>query len=377
MALRKTLTYRLYNITKISSSPLTPVATPTIESIIPQHPFITTFRRDYLNASGSSDDRKCLGFFRRFLQERALVQSVASAEKSPRPSRMFGDSKLMKKLREMKMNGNRSVGIDGLYPPTSTILEMKPEPPKEEKEKEILNKITIEDAKKLLRFSQLEMLKTKLRQIPQHCISYDEFVKICVENSGSEQGLGFAKMLDDSGSVIVLGKQVFLRPEQVAKAIEGILPLSIPQPNDPRYKELEKMEKEKMEIDKQAVALVRKELWAGLGFMVIQTAGLMRLTFWELSWDVMEPICFYITSIYFMLGYSFFLRTSKDPSFEGIFESRFAAKQKRLMKKKNFDLEKFIALRKACYPVSSEPPSGSVKSFEAASNRTPVRAFDN
>lgn len=116
------------------------------------------------------------------------------------------------------------------------------------------------------------------------------------------------------------------------------------------------MEKKKAEIDRKAVAQVRRELWCGLGFLVMQTVGFMRLTFWELSWDVMEPICFYVTSIQVMAGYFFFLRTSKDPSFEGFFESRFAATQKRLMKLYNFDLDRFNELRRAC-PLPSPPPS--------------------
>uniref|UniRef100_A0A3Q7F0F6 Calcium uniporter protein C-terminal domain-containing protein n=1 Tax=Solanum lycopersicum TaxID=4081 RepID=A0A3Q7F0F6_SOLLC len=79
----------------------------------------------------------------------------------------------------------------------------------------------------------------------------------------------------------------------------------------------------------------------------------MRLTFWELSWDVMEPICFYVTSFYCMAGYTFFLRTAKEPSFEGFYQSRFVAKQKRLMKVRNFDLERYNELKRACYPQST------------------------
>ena len=53
-------------------------------------------------------------------------------------------------------------------------------------------------------------------------------------------------------------------------------------PNDPRLKELEEMEKQKVEIDKKAVILVCQELLGGLGFLVLQTVGFIRLTFWEL-----------------------------------------------------------------------------------------------
>jgi calcium uniporter protein, mitochondrial len=116
-------------------------------------------------------------------------------------------------------------------------------------------------------------------------------------------------------------------------------------PTDSKIKELEQLEKEKALIDAKSEKLVNAELWCGLGFLAIQTLGFMRLTFWELSWDVMEPICFYVTSLYFMAGYAFFLRTSRDPSFEGFFESRFTSRQKKLMKKHNFDLKKFNKLK--------------------------------
>lgn len=142
--------------------------------------------------------------------------------------------------------------------------------------------------------------------------------------------------------------------DQVTKSIEGLLPLpKIHNPNDPRRIELKELEAVKAVIDAKAHSLVRRELWAGLGYLILQTAGFMRLTFWELSWDVMEPICFYVTSIYFMAGYAFFLRTSKEPSFEGFYQSRFEAKQKKLMNLNEFDVERFDELKKLFCPKPS------------------------
>lgn len=159
----------------------------------------------------------------------------------------------------------------------------------------------------------------------------------------------------------------FLCVLQVVKAIEGLIPLvPMAHPNDPRMKELEAMEKQKSEIDKKADSLVRRELWGGLGYLVIQTVAFMRLTFWELSWDVMEPICFYVTSIYFMAGYGFFLRTSKEPSFEGFYQSRFHAKQRRLMRISNFDLQRYNELRKSYCPSQSLPLDNQMFSSDKA-----------
>ncbi|TKY57744.1 Calcium uniporter protein 4 [Spatholobus suberectus] len=207
----------------------------------------------------------------------------------------------------------------------------------------------------------MEKVKAKLRNVPESSIPYSEFLRICVEScENRDQGAEFAKILDDSGNVIVLGNAVFLRPEQVAKSIESLIYQSIANPNDPRRKELEQMEKQKAMIDDRAKAQVRSELYSGLGFLTVQTLGFMRLTFWELSWDVMEPICFFVTSLGFAFAYLFFLKTSTEPTFQGFFYHRLKARQERLMKTHNFDLRRYNELCKACYPsyhagAKSEP----------------------
>ncbi|XP_042942677.1 calcium uniporter protein 1, mitochondrial-like [Carya illinoinensis] len=100
-------------------------------------------------------------------------------------------------------------------------------------------------------------------------------------------GVKIAERLRESGIVIVLGNVVFLRPEQITKAIQSLIPLAGANSSHQRQKELEEMEKQKAAIDKEADVLVCQELWCGLGLLVVQTARCMRLTFWELSWDVM------------------------------------------------------------------------------------------
>nr|XP_043631642.1 calcium uniporter protein 2, mitochondrial-like [Erigeron canadensis] len=244
---------------------------------------------------------------------------------------------MLEKLKEINITRDR-IRLDGLSP-----LPAHPESSQDE--------LTLAYAKKILRISQIENMKTKLKSHTKNCISYDEFIEICVGECPSiDQAMDLAKALDDSGSVIVLGNVVFLKPQQVMKAIHGLMPNNLPATHNAPLKELEEMEQWKSTIDAKAKKMVQRELWGGLAYLMVQTAGFMRLTFWELSWDVMEPICFYVTSMYFMGGYAFFLRTAKEPSFEGFFQSRFSSKQKKLMKREGFDVEKYKELRKACYP---------------------------
>jgi hypothetical protein len=272
------------------------------------------------------------GSFRRFLQKRPIFQPALPPDHLPYLPSGTQLSDRIKSLNQTRIQ------LDCLSPPP-------PKPESDNDEKEI--KITIAEARKVLRASQMESVRARLKALPGTSVPYTEYIEICKEAAGgAETGSQIAQSLDQSGSVIVLGDTVFLRPELVIKAIENIIPQPKPTLFDPLRGELKALEDQKAEIDRRAVAQVRRELWCGLGFLVVQTAAFMRLTFWELSWDVMEPICFYVTSLYFMAGYTFFLRTAKEPSFEGFFHSRFASKQKRLMKAHNFDTKRFNELKK-------------------------------
>ncbi|KAJ0818707.1 putative calcium uniporter protein [Helianthus annuus] len=146
---------------------------------------------------------------------------------------------------------------------------------------------------------------------------------------------------------------------QLAKSMEELISQSITiNPNDPRKQQLEELERQKSFIDQKSLSQVRGELYCGLGFLVIQTLAFMRLTFWELSWDVMEPICFFVTSFHFALAYMFFIKTSKEPTFEGYFQRRFKTKQRKLMEAYGFDLRTYNELCEAFYPTRVSGISG-------------------
>lgn len=208
--------------------------------------------------------------------------------------------------------------------------------------------ISTEDGRRLLKFVRLEALKNRLQRIHNDCISYEELLRVCmesIEGSSKEEATGLAKLLDESGHILILNNTVYLHPDKIARAFEKAMPVSLAPKRDLCGEELEKLEKEKAEIDQKAKSHAMTELRLGLGFFGLHTVGIMRLTFWELSWDVMEPICFFLGSIYFMAGYLFFLNTSTNLSFKSLFNARFRAKQSRLMKKRNFDVKRLKKLR--------------------------------
>ncbi|KAL5230378.1 hypothetical protein ABZP36_029154 [Zizania latifolia] len=274
---------------------------------------------------------------RRFLQEQPAFRPSVTPD--------HGFMPLADRIRDLGVAFPR-INLDGLVPPAAPRQAREEESPAA-----ATASLTVEEARKVLRATQMESARARLRASGAATVPYAEFLLMCRDATGPDAGPSVARALDESGSVIVLGNTVFLRPEMVVKAIEKAIPIPRVLPiaeDDPAREELNAMEARKADIDRTAASQVHLELWLGLGYLIVQTAGFMRLTFWELSWDVMEPICFYVTSMYFMAGYAFFLRTKKEPSFEGFFQSRFAVKQKRLMHARDFDLGRYDELRRAC-----------------------------
>lgn len=325
MAFRKNLAKRLFQISKITAQSLSSRRiTSSVNDLLP-----STKPENIIPYAGDAR------ISWRFLLRRPLPPAY-DAGTCPELRKLPVGDELMEKFRGMDVS-KRKIRLDGLRPATAAVEE---------------GEVTVEDARKLLKLAQMEMVKEKLRQTEKECVSYGEFAEICGEFSWNvDEAKETAKMLDQTGNVIVLGNVVFLKPQQLVKAIQSLIPAAINHPNGPAaLKELETLEEQKARIDWKANAMVRRELWCGLGYMIIQTAAFMRLTFWELSWDVMEPICFYVTSIYCMAGYAFFLRTSKEPTFESFYQSRFNAKQKQLMKLHGFDVQRYNELRTNCYP---------------------------
>lgn len=135
---------------------------------------------------------------------------------------------------------------------------------------------------------------------------------------------------------------------QVVELVRKAVPLALTPENDPRREELNQLQKKKEEIDMLAHKQVRRILWSGLGFLVAQIGLFFRLTFWELSWDIMEPIAFFTTTAGLIAGYAYFLITSRDPTYQDLLKRLFLSRQRKLMQKNNFSMEKYMELQKHC-----------------------------
>jgi len=145
----------------------------------------------------------------------------------------------------------------------------------------------------------------------------------------------------------------------VVDLVRRAVPLALAPENDPRKEEFEQLQAKKEEIDKLVHKQVRRILWSGLGFFMCQVGLFFRLTFWEFSWDVMEPIAFFTTASGLLVGYAYFLITSRDPTYQDFMERLFLSRQKKLCAAKKFDMERYLELQKHCRcPLEGHRPHG-------------------
>ncbi|KAE9463689.1 hypothetical protein C3L33_04424, partial [Rhododendron williamsianum] len=160
--------------------------------------------------------------------------------------------------------------------------------------------ISYGEAKKLMRLVNVEALKMKLLGTEgKEVICYSELLEAC-ESLGvaksRDEAVAFARILDEAGVVLLFRDKVYLHPDKVVDLVRRAVPLALTPEDDPMRDELRQLQESKAKIDMLAHKQVRRILWSGLGLAVVQVGLFFRLTFWEFSWDVMEPIAFFTTT---------------------------------------------------------------------------------
>jgi hypothetical protein len=100
-----------------------------------------------------------------------------------------------------------------------------------------------------------------------------------------------------------LYESLHVKEHQIQKEVELSTQLETLQ------QELLPMEQQKLELELVAQRRSNWMAWAGLGLMSVQFGILARLTWWEYSWDIMEPVTYFVTYGTAMAGYAYFVLT--------------------------------------------------------------------
>ncbi|XP_071829572.1 calcium uniporter protein, mitochondrial-like [Apostichopus japonicus] len=109
--------------------------------------------------------------------------------------------------------------------------------------------------------------------------------------------------------------------------------------------ELQPLEELKWELDQKAANRTNYLVWGGLGVMGLQFGLLARLTWWEYSWDIVEPITYFVTYGTALIMYGYFVLTKQEYLFPEARDRQYLLFFHKFAKRKQLDVEKYNKLK--------------------------------
>jgi len=159
------------------------------------------------------------------------------------------------------------------------------------------------------------------------------------------------KLLEDSGRVLVLEDLVYLHPREVTNAVLRALPGVPGKVYGVSDRELQTIQAEFEELrsnyelaQRRAAARSSLVVYGGLMLLCCQLATFVRLTYYEFSWDVMEPISYFVGLSNAIMAYGFYLWNRQDFSFEIWQKGMQDRTAERSFRAKGFDIDRYISL---------------------------------
>lgn len=114
---------------------------------------------------------------------------------------------------------------------------------------------------------------------------------------------------------------------------------------DSLKQELTPLEKMKAQIVKRAELSSSRALWVGLALLSVQGGALAWLTWWVYSWDVMEPVTYFITYSTSIGVFAYYVLTKQDYVYPDAKDRQFLHYFYKSAKKANFNVERYNQLK--------------------------------
>ncbi|KAJ7987418.1 hypothetical protein DPEC_G00326280 [Dallia pectoralis] len=109
--------------------------------------------------------------------------------------------------------------------------------------------------------------------------------------------------------------------------------------------QLRPLEKVREELSRKAERRTTWVMWGGMAYMATQFGILARLTWWEYSWDIMEPVTYFITYGTAMAMYAYYVLTRQEYIYPDARDRQYLLFFHKGVKRQHFDIYKYNELK--------------------------------
>jgi len=242
--------------------------------------------------------------------------------------------------------------------------------------------VPVED---VLRKEQYRQISDALARAGQSRVRLplDQYLDLCRQHEvADEEARVLLRALHQSGRVLHyenmpgLAGSLIVRPDVLASSLARLLDLDGHGTKafvQAKQQELQSLRQELDSLEATHRTLSHKanrraDFWIGLGlgYITLQGALVARLTWWELSWDIMEPVTYMLTFTTAIGGMLYFAATKTEYTYESLRNNLAQGRLKKLYKIHGFDIAKYNELKRAMAQKEEElkTPEVSLLKFQ-------------
>jgi len=211
---------------------------------------------------------------------------------------------------------------------------------------------------KILTDNKKIQLKKSLEIDPRYRMSREEYFKTA-ERIGlaKEEAANFLDHLSEATvvSLVPTAKDfIFLKPQELVMNMIDVIDPEATETQQKISKLWETLQKEKEErdrlhsvkvpLDKKAERAASRWLYLGLTGMVGHFCIVARLTWWELSWDIVEPITYMVTYSTIAALLLYYCATRVEYQYESLFQRMVEKRKKKIYRRNDFNIERYNQL---------------------------------
>ena len=203
-------------------------------------------------------------------------------------------------------------------------------------------------------YSGVESFQDKLKADGRYRIPIEEYYKIAEESGVSKEQL---QQLESNNNVVRIPrvkKFVFVQPEKVTEELRDVLDPTgelTKQKIENNHKTLQelfklkkKLEKQKTTIEEKAERSTVRTLWGLATTGVLNGVLIARLTWWDLSWDIMEPVTYLLTFGSSIVILAYFQASGLDFSYSVLRKRMYNKRLDKFIRKHQFSKEEYEKL---------------------------------